>query len=128
MYRNFNLGIVIISTVTFFLLLFANTCNASAASERSQRLIYETETKPVTEPEALYHSSLNFNKVSNARFYGKRYHTRKFNRSYYRGNQYGRGGKSHYRSNRYYHRGYRNYYPSYRYNSNRYNYRYRYGH
>ncbi|MFK7814871.1 MAG: hypothetical protein AB8B92_00900 [Gammaproteobacteria bacterium] len=123
MNKHFSLGVVITSTVTFFLLLFANACNASALTSSANEGLHRT----VYESEAL-HSSSNFSKASHSRYYGKRNYRYKSKRNYYRGNRYYRGGNSYYRSNRYYHRGNRNYYPSHRYYGNRYNHRYRYGH
>jgi len=117
MYRNCNLGVVIISTATFFLLLFANTCNASAASEGLQRTVYESEV--------LHHSSLNFSKASHSRYYKNRYYSYPSKRNYYRGSRYYRSGNYYFRGHRYNHNSHRFYKQHNRYYNHKYQYRYR---
>lgn len=119
MQSHFNLEVVMVSIVAFFMLLFSNLGYACELDDGFYRTVYELEA---------LHSSPKLSKASHSRFYGKRYYGHRSKRNYYRGNRYYRGGNSYDRSNRYYKRGNRYYYPSKRYNMNRYNYRYRNGH
>lgn len=108
MQSHFNLEVVIVSIVAFFILLFTNLGYASGLDNEFHRTVYESE--------ALY-SSPNFSKASSSRYYGYKYnrqYNNKSNRNYYRGNRYYRGSNSHYRSHRNYNRSNRHYYPSYR--------------